>query len=86
MKIAKLITAKSTAFPHLISLRDKDDSANGVRKTLKDSGFEPSENVVIILESDYKRMQEDVRFLRALETAGVDNWDRFSYAQEILED
>ena len=39
---------------------------------------------VIIPEKDYYELVEASRFLDALEGAGVDNWDGYSDAQEML--
>lgn len=44
-----------------------------------------NEETVTILKSEYDQMLEDVQFLAALLAAGVDNWDGYEYAQEIME-
>jgi len=37
------------------------------------------------LQIKIRAMEEDVRFLRALENAGVDNWDGYEYACRAME-
>lgn len=39
---------------------------------------------VIISKADYEGMVEDSRFLESLQSAGVDNWQGYSYACEIF--
>ena len=41
---------------------------------------------VTISEEDYDELIEDQRFLRALEAAGVDNWEGYEIAQDRLEE
>ena len=45
-----------------------------------------SEETVTISEEEYDRLIENERFLCALQGAGVDNWDGYSDAQDILEE
>jgi hypothetical protein len=40
---------------------------------------------VEISESLYRELLERDAFLSALEAAGVDNWDGYSYARELVE-
>lgn len=40
---------------------------------------------VEITVEEYEALLEDSKMLYALEAAGVDNWDGYSEAQEILE-
>ena len=44
------------------------------------------EKTVTITEKEYNELCEDSQFLCALQAAGVDNWDGYSDAQEILEE
>lgn len=39
---------------------------------------------VVMDRSDYDEMQADLRWLRALEAAGVDNWEGYDHAREIF--
>lgn len=39
-------------------------------------------DVVIVSKSDYNGLIQDQNVLRALEGAGVDNWDGYDYAME----
>jgi hypothetical protein len=41
---------------------------------------------VTIPEKEYNDLIEDQKFLNALRAAGVDNWDGYDYAFEILEE
>lgn len=41
---------------------------------------------VTIHREVYDEMVEDIAFLRALEGAGVDNWDGYGDAQEMMDD
>lgn len=40
---------------------------------------------VIIEEDDYNELQDESKFLDALRGAGVDNWDGYEYALEVIE-
>jgi hypothetical protein len=40
---------------------------------------------VTITQEEYEALLEDSRFLRALESAGVDNWEGYSFAYEDVE-
>lgn len=42
-------------------------------------------NNVTISKKEYDQLIKDSEFLEALRAAGVDNWDGYSYAFEILE-
>jgi hypothetical protein len=39
---------------------------------------------VILTSREFDDMQERLRWLDALEAAGVDNWEGYSHAREIL--
>lgn len=41
---------------------------------------------ITIDKRDYDELLEDQRFLEALRAAGVDNWDGYELAQEIIGD
>lgn len=41
-------------------------------------------NVIQIPWDEYKYLLERNSILKALEQAGVDNWDGYSYAQELM--
>ena len=42
------------------------------------------EEKVTITKEEYDQLQEDSRFLDCLRAAGVDNWEGYDYAFEIL--
>jgi hypothetical protein len=42
------------------------------------------EEMITIKQSEYEALTESQKFLNALEAAGVDNWDGYSYAVEIF--
>lgn len=42
------------------------------------------EETVTITVKEYNRLQEDANFLEALRTVGVDNWEGYEEAQEIV--
>ena len=42
--------------------------------------------VVAILREKVDELFEDVQFLNALEAAGVDNWDGYAIAQEMMQE
>ena len=44
------------------------------------------EGMVTITEHEYERLLEDSKFLGALMAAGVDNWEGWDYALEMMED
>ena len=41
---------------------------------------------VLISESEYNELIEDQKFLRALQAAGVDNWEGICVAIDILDE
>ena len=41
---------------------------------------------VTIPKEEYEELKADQRFLRALQHAGVDSWDGYEEAQDILDD
>ena len=43
-----------------------------------------NEETVTIKKSEYLSLLSDRKFLEALQGAGVDNWDGYDYAMEIL--
>lgn len=45
-----------------------------------------TEETITITKKEYKKLVEDSAFLDALSAAGVDNWDGYDHAQEILEE
>ena len=44
------------------------------------------EDTIIVSRNEYFKLQERDNFLSALEAAGVDNWDGYGDAQDILEE
>jgi len=44
------------------------------------------EDTITISKKEYESLLEDSNWLNALENAGVDNWDGYSFAQELLEE
>jgi hypothetical protein len=44
-----------------------------------------SEGLVSLTQAEYDSLKRDSDFLQALESAGVDNWEGYSYAWQILE-
>jgi hypothetical protein len=44
------------------------------------------DDLVTIPKCEYNALREQLRWLQALEDAGVNNWDGISFAQELLED
>ena len=39
--------------------------------------------MITVLKSEYEELVRDQEFLRALEAAGVDNWEGYDIAQDI---
>ena len=48
--------------------------------------FDQTHRFVTLVRSEYEEMQARVRFLECLQAAGVDNWDGYDYAQEMVND
>lgn len=44
------------------------------------------EKTVTITESEYDRLFEDSQMLEALDACGVDNWEGYERAQEMVEE
>lgn len=45
-----------------------------------------NEPTVTILQSEYNRLVEDSEFLACLQGAGVDNWEGYSEAQDMMDE
>lgn len=43
-----------------------------------------NEETVTISKKEYESLKEDARWLQCLEGAGVDNWEGYDYAHELL--
>jgi hypothetical protein len=41
---------------------------------------------ITIPKAEYENLLADAKMLRALEAAGVDNWEGFEYAQEMFDE
>ena len=46
----------------------------------------PDHNVIMLSKSLYSSLMDARRFLNALQAAGVENWEGYGYALEILEE
>lgn len=44
-----------------------------------------TEETVTISKEEYEELKKDQKFLEALRAAGVDNWEGYDYAFDILE-
>ena len=44
------------------------------------------DETVTITKKEYDQFVEDTRWLRALEAAGVDNWEGYDIAQDIFDE
>lgn len=44
------------------------------------------EEKIVITQKEYDDLIEDQQWLNCLQNAGVDNWDGFDFAKELLED
>lgn len=42
--------------------------------------------MIELTQEEYNQLIRDQRFLRALEAAGVDNWEGYDIAKDILEE
>lgn len=43
-----------------------------------------NEKTVTISKEEYESLKEDARWLQCLENAGVDNWEGYDFARELL--
>ena len=43
------------------------------------------DGTVTIAIEEYEELVNDAKFLKCLYSAGVDNWDGYEYAQEMLD-
>lgn len=43
------------------------------------------EEVITITKKEYESLLKDSKWLRALENAGVDNWEGYDYARELYD-
>ena len=53
---------------------------------MDDEGVWTVGETVTITKKAYEYLVESERWLAALETAGVDSWDGFEFAEELLEE
>jgi len=44
------------------------------------------DGLVIVYESKLNSLEEDRRLMECLQACGVDNWDGYEYAQEMMEE
>ena len=45
-----------------------------------------SEKTITISQDEYDQLRRDSEFLECLYSAGVDNWDGYEYAQDMMEE
>lgn len=45
-----------------------------------------NEETITISKKEYNKLLETAKFMRALERAGVDNWEGYGIAQDYLEE
>jgi len=43
-----------------------------------------NEEMVTITKKEYDNMKKEIRFLEALRTVGVDNWEGYDLAKDLL--
>ncbi len=41
---------------------------------------------ILVDKEEYEKLLEDSEWLRCLEAAGVDNWEGYDYAQELIDE
>lgn len=70
----------------LAEIRRRDDRVDSGDMTLGDVDRRKLLAEVDRLWTEVEQLQEDSAKLNALEVAGVDNWDGYSYAMEILDE
>lgn len=44
------------------------------------------EDSILVSKKEYDKLKKDSQFLNALISAGVDNWDGYSYAHKLMEE
>jgi hypothetical protein len=44
------------------------------------------DEIVTIPKAEYEDLLADVKWLRALEASGVDNWEGFDFAKDLLKE
>jgi hypothetical protein len=57
-----------------------------MEKDFTDRDPEKNEDTVTISQEKYDELIEDSNFLNALRAAGVDNWDGYENAQDIIKE
>ena len=62
-----------------------DDKPDGYKESDQDYLLNNRELAVQLLD-DYEKNLAELKFLDCLYAAGVDNWDGYDYAQEMLEE
>ena len=49
-------------------------------------GNQNMNETITISKKEYDSLVEDAKFMRALEAAGVDNWEGYGIAQDMMEE
>ena len=55
-------------------------------KSLRQMSYQEIKSHVSKLEAEIEEMQEDADFLEALRAAGVDNWNGYDIAMELMDE
>ena len=63
-----------------------DITRTGTVSEMKRAAYNAPADTVTISKKEYESLKEDAAWLRALEAAGVDNWDGYDFARELLQE
>ena len=60
--------------------------ANNIGANVADTEGNDIREFLTELATEVEQLEEDVKFLQALRAAGVDNWDGYDYAFDLLDE
>lgn len=66
--------------------QDLRKQANSIGANVADMNGDSIRDRLNELATKVEKVEEDAKFLRCLEASGVDNWDGFDYAHEMMDE
>jgi hypothetical protein len=80
-KLRELIWEKDIPSPTTPEYKEHHKDIQDILKFIDE---EIAPKYVLICKKEYKELQETSSFMDALESAGVDNWEGYGHARDIL--
>lgn len=80
-----MISVSSKTVKDFIKDAKYEDEYNG-SDVIEVESLDTSKDVILISMARYDELAEDSDFLNALQAAGVDNWEGYGFAQDMMEE